>query len=106
MILEAEAHGGRADYSLIGRQYAVLVVEAKRLGSSLSDRAVDQATEYGHWLGSEFVVVTDGDYWHVYGIRGSVYSGASSLMHVHISSVNDEVATAQLARVARDSLMG
>ncbi len=106
VILEAEAHGGRADYSLLARQYAVLVVEAKRLGSSLSDRAVDQATEYGRWLGSESVVVTDGDYWHMYGIRGSVYSGASSLMHVHISSVNDEVATAQLARVARDSLVG
>lgn len=106
VILEAPAQGGRADYSLHERQYSVLVVEAKRLGSSLLGEPVDQATTYGHWLGSEFVVVTDGDYWHMYGIRGSVYSGASSLMHVHISGVNDDIATAQLSMVARDNLIG
>jgi len=105
VILEAQAQGGRADYSLHERQYAVLVVEAKRLGNSLSGQAVDQATAYGEWLGSDFVVVTDGDSWHMYGISRSVYEGASSLMRVRISSVNDEVATAQLARVARARLI-
>ena len=49
VILEAPAQGGRADYSLHERQYSVLVVDAKRLGSSLLGEPVDQATTYGHW---------------------------------------------------------
>lgn len=105
VILEAAARGGRADYVLQDRQYAALVVEAKRLGSMLSVHAVNQATAYGHWLGSDFVVITDGDSWHLYGIWETILLGSSSLMQVRISRVDDEVAAERLARVSRDNLI-
>lgn len=105
VILEAPTQGGRADYSLHERTYAVLVVEAKRLGSRLSGYPVDQATAYGQWLGSDFAVITDGDSWHLYGIGKSTDIGPTSLMRVRISTANDEVATTRLAQVSRDKLV-
>lgn len=63
---------GRLDYAMWHQRRLCLVVEAKKLGEGLEvdDKATDQALRYCYREGCDHFVVTNGDEWKAYYLRG------------------------------------
>lgn len=54
-----------ADYVLMISGRPIAVIEAKRLGTPLYDKATNQALTYANRDGIPYMVVTDGDHWQM-----------------------------------------
>ena len=54
-----------ADYVLMVSGRPIAVIEAKRLGTPLYDKATNQALTYANRDGIPYMVVTDGDHWQM-----------------------------------------
>ncbi len=66
VTLEYDIHGKRADYGLLAADGSALVfLEAKRLGESLSNHR-SQITAYASEVGIRFPALTNGDQWEVF----------------------------------------
>lgn len=65
--LEYSAGHGRSDYALLGDHGPVAVVEAKRLNDDI-DNHVMQALNYANSQGIKYMVVTNGNDWHMYDV--------------------------------------
>ena len=66
VTLEYDIHGKRADYGLLSADGDALVfLEAKRLGESLSNHR-SQVVAYASEVGIRYPALTDGDQWEVY----------------------------------------
>ena len=104
VVLEAPAQSGWSDYALQPQIDVALVVEAKRLGSSLDGYPIQQAVRYARWFGSRRAVVTDGDSWHLFNVGGLEHERAGTLMRVRISISDDRNAAVGLSPMARDRL--
>ena len=63
----AVGNKGSADYGLMGGENAAMVVEAKKLGTDLSN-VVGQGINYCTMNGINYLVCTDGRIWDVYGL--------------------------------------
>ena len=63
-----------ADYALMSDGQPVAVIEAKRLGSNLEDDEMMQVLNYANRDGIDYMIVTDGDKWEMYGVfkRGAL----------------------------------
>ena len=66
---EYSVGGGRADYALHGSEsIPAAIVEAKRLGHSLSDDERMQMLNYANARGIRYAAVTDGNVWEFYEV--------------------------------------
>lgn len=59
---------GKADYVLRSGAKLAAVIEAKRLGSTLLDKATNQVLNYANSKGVPWMVVSDGDKWTMYEV--------------------------------------
>ena len=58
----------RADYALMSNGKPLAVIEAKRLGSDLTDDQIMQALNYANAGGIPYVIITNGDTWEMYEV--------------------------------------
>ncbi len=67
VIPEYKSGTGRADYALLGSDgKPAMMVEAKSLGSSLSDSVLSQGIQYCLEKGTRHFALTDGNNWEIY----------------------------------------
>lgn len=66
---EYMVRGLKADYLLEVKGEPKIVIEAKRIGLSLSQKHVYQAVNYGTLTGIQWVVLTNGLVWQLYRVR-------------------------------------
>ena len=66
VVPEYNSGNGRADYALISNGSPVMMVEAKKLGTTLGIDVVSQILTYCQIQGTEFFCVTDGRRWEAY----------------------------------------
>ena len=59
---------GKADYVLKSGLKLAAVIEAKRLGSTLLDKATNQVLNYANSKGVPWMIVSDGDRWTMYEV--------------------------------------
>ena len=71
--LEHGRANSRADYALLSSGNPSVMVEAKKLGEPLKE-GLDQGVIYSFTSGSTHFVLTDGQTWEVYHLRGEVPS--------------------------------
>lgn len=86
VTLEYKKGRGRADYALLGPDSPLAIIEAKRLREQLDDKHIEQALNYANTEDIDFIVVTNGDEWKMYGVflRGTM--NERLLMHLKISA--------------------
>ncbi len=72
VIPEYQSGHGRADYALLGDGKAVMMVEAKKLGTQLQDSVLSQGINYCLMEGTNYFTVTDGQRWEVYETHKAV----------------------------------
>ncbi len=86
--LEYEAGGGRADYALINSddKDAIVVVEAKRLGSDIGEREVMQVLNYANSRNINFMVITNGDNWEMYDVFRRAPLDDRRILNISISA--------------------
>ena len=65
---EQKIEGRRADYVLSVKNEDVIVIEAKKIGMSLGDRQIFQATSYGAYSGIKWALLTNALVWQLYHI--------------------------------------
>lgn len=65
---ECAVRGLKADYIVEVKNEAVFVIEAKRIGTTLSQSHAYQATNYGALTGIKWVVLTNGLVWQLYRV--------------------------------------
>lgn len=65
---EMKIEGRRADYVLSIGDEDVMVVEAKKIGMTLKERQIFQATSYGAYAGIKWVLLTNALVWQLYHI--------------------------------------
>lgn len=65
---EYDAGTGKADYVLKSGSRLSVVIEAKRLGSTLLDKATNQVLNYANSKGVPWMVVSDGNAWAMYEV--------------------------------------
>jgi stress response protein SCP2/predicted type IV restriction endonuclease len=65
---EESIKGKKADYVLSVKEDDVIIIEAKRINSSLNDRHIFQATSYGAHLGIKWALLTNVVSWQLYRI--------------------------------------
>lgn len=81
------------DYALLLRRSPLLFIEAKDLGSDLSDRRwLGQIMGYATVVGVEWCLLTDGDNYHIYNAHAPVDVGEKLFRAVSISDRNNEEA--------------
>lgn len=66
VIPEYQSGNGRADYALFGSDNPEMMVEAKKLGDDLQDKARTQGIQYCIEKGTKHFTVTDGCRWEIY----------------------------------------
>ena len=66
VIPEFQSGNGRADYALLSNGSPAMMVEAKKLGDDLRDRARTQGIQYCIEKGTKHFAVTDGQRWEIY----------------------------------------
>ena len=66
VIPEYRSGAGRADYALIAGDRPVMMIEAKKLGENLNDRARSQGIQHCVDVGTRYFSVTDGGHWEIY----------------------------------------
>jgi len=65
---EQKIEGRRADYVLTVKGEDALVIEAKKIGMSLRERQIFQATSYGAYAGIKWALLTNALVWQLYHI--------------------------------------
>ena len=65
---EQKIEGKRADYVISINKKDVLIIESKKIGMSLKERQIFQATTYGAYSGIEWVLLTNAMVWQLYHI--------------------------------------
>lgn len=65
---EMKIEGRRADYVLSIGNEDVMVVEAKKIGMTLKERQIFQATSYGAYAGIKWVLLTNALVWQLYHV--------------------------------------
>ena len=66
VVPEYSSGTGRADYALLSNGRPAMMVEAKKLGENLHDRARSQGVQYCIEEGTQYFSVTDGARWEIY----------------------------------------
>ena len=66
VIPEYKTDDGPADYALLRNDKPLMIVEAKKLGTSLRDRVLTQGLTYCQMQGTRYCSVTDGRRWEIY----------------------------------------
>lgn len=66
VIPEYKTDDGPADYALLRNDEPLMIVEAKKLGTSLRDRVLTQGLTYCQMQGTRYCSVTDGRRWEIY----------------------------------------
>ncbi len=66
VIPEYKTDDGSADYALLRNDEPLMIVEAKKLGTSLRDRVLTQGLTYCQMQGTRYCSVTDGRRWEIY----------------------------------------
>lgn len=70
VLPEYYVKGMYLDYAMLHQDQPKLIVEAKKLGETL-DSAAKQAGSYSYTVGAPYVVLTNGDDWKGFGLRGT-----------------------------------
>jgi len=65
---EQKIEGRRADYVLSVKGEDRIVIEAKKIGMTLGERQIFQATSYGAYAGIKWAILTNGLVWQLYHI--------------------------------------
>ncbi len=68
VTVEFDAGHGRADYALLVDGNALVVIEAKRLGTFLDGKVENQVVSYATMNGVKYAVITDGRNWKMYDV--------------------------------------
>ena len=85
---EYSVGGGRADYALNSSDLIpAAIVEAKRLGSNLSDDLM-QMLNYANARGVRYAAVTDGDVWELYEVFKQAPLEDRRLLNLRISTMS------------------
>jgi hypothetical protein len=93
------------DYALMIDRVPKLLVEAKALGSDLSDRKfVAQILKYAFMADVTWCVLTDGDEYCIYNATASVKTDERLLCRFRISENSEEYAAGKLALLSRSNL--
>ena len=66
VVPEYSSGTGRADYALLTDNRPTMMIEAKKLGENLHDRARSQGVQYCIEEGTQYFSVTDGARWEIY----------------------------------------
>ena len=66
VVPEYSSGTGRADYALLSNGRPAMMIEAKKLGESLHDRARSQGVQYCIEEGTQYFSITDGARWEIY----------------------------------------
>ncbi len=66
VVPEYSSGTGRADYALLTDNRPAMMIEAKKLGENLHDRARSQGVQYCIEEGTQYFSVTDGARWEIY----------------------------------------
>ena len=56
------------DYTLMGSEKSIALIEAKVIGTPLDEEATGQALNYANMKGIPYMVVTDGDHWQMFKV--------------------------------------
>ncbi|MGI5818752.1 MAG: hypothetical protein ACOX9R_11715 [Armatimonadota bacterium] len=94
------------DYALLLRRSPLLFIEAKDLGSNLSDRKwLSQIMGYATVVGVEWCLLTDGERYHIYNAHAPVDVEEKLFRTVSISdAANEETTIDTLLLLSKDKL--
>ena len=104
VVLEYSARGGRTDYVLMSNDVPVAVIEAKNLGTPLEERETMQALNYANSRGIQYMVVTNGDDWRMYGVFARQPIEERILMQFSITQTPAHESALQALRMWRSNL--
>ncbi|NIA13652.1 MAG: DUF2924 domain-containing protein [Nitrospiraceae bacterium] len=102
-----ESADNPVDYALKIDRVPKLLIEAKALGSDLSNRkSVAQILKYAFMADVTWCVLTDGDEYRIYNAMAAVKPGEKLMCRVRISDDNEECTASRLALLSRSNLEG
>ena len=90
--------GGKADYALLSADKPAMIVEAKKLGTPLRDKALEQSIGYCLMDGTPHFAVTDGARWEIYATHSPVPIDQKRIIEFDLSA--DPPATVCLKALA------
>ena len=86
VIPEYTSGRGRADYALMSAGRPAMMVEAKKLGTPLRDKALEQSIGYCLMEGTPHFAVTDGVRWEIYETHSPVPIDQKRIVEFDLSS--------------------
>lgn len=101
---EQNIQGRKADYVLIVDDRDALVIEVKRIGMSLKDRQIFQATAYGAYAGIRWALLTNLVEWQLYRVSVSDKIESHLVFSVDVRAGLDNDAAYYLALISREGL--
>lgn len=101
---EQNIQGRKADYVLMVGNRDALVIEVKRIGMSLKDRQVFQATAYSAYAGIRWALLTNLVEWQLYRVSVSDKVESHLVFKVDIRDGLDDDAAYYLALISREGL--
>ena len=102
---EYNVKGSRADYALLRQNRGpAVILEAKRLGETLSVAHRMQMISYATMLGIGYAGLTDGDYWELYEIFRPVQLEEKRMLNVRIAETPAHKSALQLLLLWRPNL--
>ena len=91
--MEYPINEGLADYALLDRSKALMVIEAKKLNERLLRPHFDQARSYAVQSKAPYFAITDGNLWRAYHVSQTDWTTAYPLLHTNIFEGNrDDIA--------------
>ena len=86
VVPEYSSGSGRADYALMSSNRPAMMVEAKKLGTPLRDRVLEQGIGYCLMEGTPHFAVTDGAVWEIYETHSPVPIDQKRIVEFNLSS--------------------
>ena len=86
VVPEYSSGSGRADYALMSSNRPAMMVEAKKLGTPLRDKVLEQGIGYCLMEGTPHFAVTDGARWEIYETHSPVPIDQKRIVEFNLSS--------------------
>ena len=86
VVPEYSSGSGRADYALMSSGKPAMMVEAKKLGTPLRDKVLEQGIGYCLMEGTPHFAVTDGVVWEIYETHSPVPIDQKRIVEFNLSS--------------------
>lgn len=98
---EQKIQGRVADYVLAPGNFDTLVIEAKRLGATLRDKQIFQATSYAAYAGIRWAVLTNVVNWQIYRVSTKDKVEANLVFTLELSTTLDDESAYRLMLLSK-----